>query len=246
LLSINSPSMADRIRKELTELAKKDGSGVTATLVSAMDISHLIGSLTGPADSPYEGGVWSVDIVLPRNYPFEAPKMKFTTPLWHPNISSQTGAICLDILKDAWSPALTVKTALLSLQALMCAPEPNDPQDAQVAGQYKSDRKAWERTAKEWTQRYAVATVGGGAGAGSTTAAPTTGAGTSSSVSAVAAAAAAPALRAAPPALPHGCLPNEAPKVVTMMEMGFNGPKALAALRAHGGNLERAAESLFS
>ncbi len=53
--------------------------------------------------------------------------------IWHPNISSQTGAICLDILKDEWSPALTVRTALLSLQALLCAPEPNDPQDAIVA-----------------------------------------------------------------------------------------------------------------
>ena len=52
--------------------------------------------------------------------------------VWHPNVSSVTGAICLDILKDQWSPALTLKTALLSLQALLCAPEPNDPQDAEV------------------------------------------------------------------------------------------------------------------
>ena len=137
-----------RVRKELVELTKVDGSGVSAALVSEGDMSHLTGTLTGPADTPYEGGTWRVDIVLPRNYPFEAPKMRFTTLLWHPNVSSQTGAICLDILKDAWSPALTVKTALLSLQALMCAPEPNEPQDAQVAAQFKNDRAAWERTAR--------------------------------------------------------------------------------------------------
>lgn len=53
----------------------------------------------------------------------------------HPNISSQSGAICLDILKDQWSPALTLKTALVSIQALLSAPEPKDPQDAVVAEQ---------------------------------------------------------------------------------------------------------------
>lgn len=59
--------------------------------------------------------------------------MKFDAKIWHPNISSQTEAICLDILKDEWSPAMTIRTALLSLQALLCNPEPDDPQDAVVA-----------------------------------------------------------------------------------------------------------------
>ena len=48
----------------------------------------------------------------------------------HPNVSSASGAICLDVLKEAWSPALTLKTALLSVQALLASPEPDDPQDA--------------------------------------------------------------------------------------------------------------------
>ena len=51
-------------------------------------------------------------------------------PRRHPNVSSASGAICLDVLKEAWSPALTLKTALLSVQALLASPEPDDPQDA--------------------------------------------------------------------------------------------------------------------
>jgi ubiquitin-conjugating enzyme (huntingtin interacting protein 2) len=74
--------------------------------------------------------------------------MKFDTKIWHPNISSVTGAICLDILKNEWTPALTIRTALISLQALLCAPEPNDPQDAEVAKQYKTNRKLFETTAR--------------------------------------------------------------------------------------------------
>lgn len=61
-------------------------------------------------------------------YPFVPPKMRFKSKVWHPNVSSANGAICLDILKDQWSPALTLKTALLSLQALLSSPQPDDPQ----------------------------------------------------------------------------------------------------------------------
>ena len=84
-------------------------------------------------DTPYEGGIFYVDIKIPDEYPFKPPIMKFETKIWHPNISSVTGAICLDILKNEWTPALTIRTALISLQALLCAPEPDDPQDAEVA-----------------------------------------------------------------------------------------------------------------
>lgn len=81
--------------------------------------------------------------------------MKYDTKIWHPNISSVTGAICLDILKNEWTPALTIRTALISLQALMCAPVPDDPQDAVVAGQYKSDIELFNQTARSWTDTYA-------------------------------------------------------------------------------------------
>ena len=112
------------------------------------DFRHWKGYINGPEDTVYQGGLYQIDIALPPEYPYKPPKMRFETKIWHPNISSQTGAICLDILKDEWSPALTIRTALLSLQALLCAPEPNDPQDAVVATEYKGDKKQFEKNAK--------------------------------------------------------------------------------------------------
>ncbi|KAG8841591.1 hypothetical protein FRB96_007313 [Tulasnella sp. 330] len=75
--------------------------------------------------------------------------------VYHPNISSASGAICLDILKDAWSPVLTLKSTLISLQSLLCSPEPNDPQDAEVAKHYTTSRASFNETARYWTQAYA-------------------------------------------------------------------------------------------
>ncbi len=71
-------------------------------------------------------------------------------------MSSANGAICLDILKDQWSPALTLKTALLSIQALLASPEPKDPQDAVVAKQYMAEHETFLKTAREWTQQHAT------------------------------------------------------------------------------------------
>ena len=85
-----------RLTKELTEVGKDDKtSGVKATPVSDKDLRHLKGTIQGPLGTCYEGGVFEVDIKIPNQYPFEPPKMKFITKVWHPNISSQTGAICL-------------------------------------------------------------------------------------------------------------------------------------------------------
>jgi len=66
-----------------------------------------------------------------------------------------TGAICLDILKDQWAAAMTLRTVLLSLQALLAAAEPDDPQDAVVANQYKNNSLIFKRTARHWTNVYA-------------------------------------------------------------------------------------------
>ncbi|KAM3589276.1 hypothetical protein VKS41_000145 [Umbelopsis sp. WA50703] len=115
----------------------------------------MTAKIPGPINTPYEDGIFTVDVELPIEYPFMPPKMKFVNKVYHPNISSQTGAICLDILKDKWTPVLTLKSALISLQSLLSTPEPDDPQDAQVASHYKRDKADFEATARHWTQVYA-------------------------------------------------------------------------------------------
>ncbi|XP_065872747.1 ubiquitin-conjugating enzyme E2 27 isoform X1 [Euphorbia lathyris] len=150
-----------RVQKELQECSRDIGSSGITVSPKSDNLARLTGTIPGPIGTPYEGGTFQIDISLPDGYPFEPPKMKFTTKVWHPNISSQSGAICLDILKDQWSPALTLKTALLSVQALLSAPQPDDPQDAVVAqqfmwtSQYLKDYQTFVGTARYWTETFA-------------------------------------------------------------------------------------------
>ena len=76
------------------------------------------------------------------------------TKIYHPNID-KLGRICLDILKEKWSPALQIRTVLLSIQALLSAPNPDDPLDNQVANQWKTNEAEAIKNAKEWTKKYA-------------------------------------------------------------------------------------------
>eukprot|EP01054_Gregarina_sp_Poly1_P009585 Gregarina_sp_Poly_1__9584@NODE_605_length_7202_cov_256_472039_g465_i0_p4_GENE_NODE_605_length_7202_cov_256_472039_g465_i0NODE_605_length_7202_cov_256_472039_g465_i0_p4_ORF_typecomplete_len202_score21_42UQ_con/PF00179_26/2_5e47ProkE2_B/PF14461_6/1_2e08UBA/PF00627_31/1_9e06HOIPUBA/PF16678_5/0_00093RWD/PF05773_22/0_0076UBA_4/PF14555_6/0_025_NODE_605_length_7202_cov_256_472039_g465_i07401345 len=151
-----------RLLKEFEDIKREEQQSnveplVTAELVDG-NLRHWLGRIRGPPGTPYEGGTFFLDIQIPEEYPFCAPKIKFETRVWHPNISSQTGAICLDILKSEWSPALTVRTALLSVESLLSDPYPDDPQDAEVAEMYKRDIGEFNRVAALWVKNHALST----------------------------------------------------------------------------------------
>ena len=110
--------------------------------------------IVGPTKSPYEGGIFNLEIHIGMDYPFKPPKVVFTTRIYHPNIHS-SGNICLDILKDAWSPALTISKVLLSICSLLTDPNPKDPLVPEAANLYMMDRPAFDAKAREWTNAYA-------------------------------------------------------------------------------------------
>ncbi|KAI1368111.1 putative ubiquitin carrier protein [Xylaria arbuscula] len=154
-----SSSRVRRVAKELNDMAlDAASSNISAEPVDETgDLTHLKACISGPPGTPYEGGQYIVDVKIPTEYPFRPPVMKFVTPVWHPNISSQTGAICLDTLSSAWSPVLTIKSTLLSLQSLFESPEPKDPQDAEVAKMMINDPEAFNKKAHEWAVLHAGA-----------------------------------------------------------------------------------------
>ncbi|CAL4091586.1 unnamed protein product [Meganyctiphanes norvegica] len=148
-----------RIKREFKEVIKSDEAQKCAINIELVgdDYRELKGQIAGPPDTPYEGATFHLEIKVPETYPFNPPKVKFLTKIWHPNISSVTGAICLDILKDQWAAAMTLRTVLLSLQALLAAAEPDDPQDAVVARQYKENYPLFQQTAQFWAHIHAGA-----------------------------------------------------------------------------------------
>ena len=155
LLVINNTMALKRIQKELIDLGRDPPVNCSAGPTNEQDQFHWQATIMGPDDSPYTGGVFFLNIHLPPDYPFKPPKVTFTTKIYHANINSN-GSICLDILKDQWSPALTISKVLLSISSLLTDPNPDDPLVPEIANLYKTNRAQHDQTAREWTQRYAT------------------------------------------------------------------------------------------
>jgi ubiquitin-conjugating enzyme E2 D/E len=146
-----------RVQKELQEISTPTNDSqnlIYSVSPTDKNILKWSGYIFGPVGSPYQGGIFRLEIEFPPNYPFKPPKIYFKTKLYHPNIS-ESGGICLDILKNMWSPALSISKVLLSISSLLTDPNPNDPLSPDVASVYKSNRKLFDQTAREWTAQYA-------------------------------------------------------------------------------------------
>ncbi|XP_059221456.1 ubiquitin-conjugating enzyme E2-24 kDa-like [Stomoxys calcitrans] len=106
-----------RIQKELAEITLDPPLNCSAG-PKGDNLYEWVSTILGPPVSVYKGGVFFLDIHFYPENPFKPPKLMFRTCIYHCNINS-LGVICLDLLKDNWSPALTISKALLSICSLL-------------------------------------------------------------------------------------------------------------------------------
>lgn len=144
-----------RIQKELIEIRNDPPANCSAGPVNEEDLLIWEGTIIGPNDSPYSGGIFKLSIVFPETYPFKPPKVKFKTKILHPNINS-TGSICLDILNKSWSPVIRISKMLLSICSLLCDPNPEDPLNANIADIYKTNIEEYNKLVRNYTLSHAV------------------------------------------------------------------------------------------
>jgi len=146
-----------RVSKELSMLRSSPPPGAQCWQVEDK-MDTLEANIMGPVDTPYAGGVFKLEILIPDRYPFEPPKMRFVTKIYHPNVDDG-GRICLDILKMAphgsWKPSINISSCLTSLQVLMSEPNPDDPLMPDIADQLRYHKDKFNTTAAEWTEKYA-------------------------------------------------------------------------------------------
>ena len=147
-------STINRLRKELEELQISPPANCSAGMIGD-DMYNWQATIMGPSGSPYEDGVFYLRIEFPSDYPFKPPRVIFTTKIYHCNIN-MSGNICLDILKEQWSPALTISKVLLSICSMMDDQNPNDPLVLDAANFYIHNRAKFDEIARLYTLKYAT------------------------------------------------------------------------------------------
>ena len=143
-----------RLKNEIKNIESNPVANCSAGPIDKENLTLWEATIFGPNGTPYDGGVFKLKIMFTDEYPLKAPQIYFVTPIYHCNINSN-GSICLDILKDNWSPALTVSNVLLSICSLLSEPNPKDPLVPEIASLLIKNKKLHDAHARDYTLQYA-------------------------------------------------------------------------------------------
>ncbi|KAI8467136.1 MAG: ubiquitin-conjugating enzyme/RWD-like protein [Monoraphidium minutum] len=142
-----------RLMADLRDIKTAPPEGCSASPVNeGDDLFNWLATILGPADSPFDGGIFSLRLTFTDSYPSRPPRVKFVSEMWHPNVYSD-GHLCLDLLQDAWSPCHSVSSLLTSIQSLLTDPNCSSPANPEAAHQYVADRPGYNRRVRRLAEK---------------------------------------------------------------------------------------------
>ncbi|VVU94745.1 Ubiquitin-conjugating enzyme [seawater metagenome] len=139
-----------RLSKEYESFLKDCIEGISVNLKED-NLFFWEAIIIGPYDSPWENGIFKLNLEFNTEYPLKPPKIKFLSKMFHPNIYT-SGSICLDILQNKWTPVQDIKSVLISIQSLLTDPNIDSPANMQAADLYKNDRKQYNKKVRKYAE----------------------------------------------------------------------------------------------
>lgn len=120
------------------------------------DMTSVQGWILGPQDTVYEGGVFPIHIKIKKDYPFEAPDVRFGSEMYHPNVYS-SGMICVDVLSSQWMETMNLESTATCLQLLLQEPNCDSPANGTASRAYRNDRRAYNEEVRKLVAKFSVA-----------------------------------------------------------------------------------------
>merc|ERR1719193_687370 len=149
MLSSNRPSaqIIRRVNKELKSLRKNPIDGV-AVNPNEDDLTVLHAKISGPAETPFEGGTFVIRLRLGRDFPHAPPKAEFLTKVFHPNVEPDSGQICVNTLKRDWKPENDLRHILMVIKCLLIFPNPESALNEEAGRLCNSDYAGYCKKAR--------------------------------------------------------------------------------------------------
>jgi len=134
-----------RLTRELQKLKEESVEGIEINETN--DIMDWYANIMGPPDTPFEGGVFRLQLRFGSDYPIKPPSVRFVSKMFHPNVY-RDGKICVDILQGQWSPAQNIRSILISIRSLLMDPNPNSPANRDAATLFRDNYEEYAKKVK--------------------------------------------------------------------------------------------------
>ncbi|KAG9440023.1 hypothetical protein H6P81_020188 [Aristolochia fimbriata] len=148
----SSSSAQLRLMSDLKMIKNDPPEGCSASPLADDNLFVWSATIFGPDETPWEGGIFALKLTFGDNYPEKPPRVRFTSEVFHPNVYHD-GSLCLDIIRDAWSPCQNVSTILTSVQSLLTDPNPASPANPEAGHLFEHDIQAYNRRVRRCARK---------------------------------------------------------------------------------------------